>query len=85
MMITLFQIMAKSHTNCNRISNCCFILINMSYINSEKSQEIVEVKSILKHCFSTVPSQHIRLVLWWDDDPLSSSVFLLEILVRCYY
>ena len=35
MMIIVFQIMAKPHTNCNRISDCCFLqLINMYPINS---------------------------------------------------
>ena len=34
MMIILFQIMAKPHTNCSRISDCCFLHENMSPINS---------------------------------------------------
>ena len=35
MMIIVFQIMAKPHTNCNRISDSCFLLINMYPINSK--------------------------------------------------
>ena len=35
MMIIVFQIMTKPHTNCNRISDCCFLLINMSPMNSQ--------------------------------------------------
>ena len=35
MMIIVFQIKANPHTNCNRISDCCFLLINMSPINSK--------------------------------------------------
>ena len=60
--------------HCNIISDCCFILINLSPINSKTSQKIRVVESILKHCFLTIPFQHIRLFLWWDDKPLSSSV-----------
>ena len=36
--IIVFQIMAKPHTNCNRISDCCFLLINMSPIDSKSLQ-----------------------------------------------
>ena len=35
MMIIVFQIMAKPHTNCNTISDCYFLLINMSPINTK--------------------------------------------------
>ena len=35
MMIIVFQIMAKPHTNCNIISDCCFLLINMYPIISK--------------------------------------------------
>ena len=35
LMIIVFQIMAKPPTNCNRISDCCFLLMNMSPINSK--------------------------------------------------
>ena len=35
MVFIVFQIMAKPHTNGNIISDCCFILINMSPINSK--------------------------------------------------
>ena len=35
MMIIVFQIMAKPHTNCKRISDCCFLLINISPIDSK--------------------------------------------------
>ena len=35
MMIITFQIMAKPQTNCNIISDCCFLLINMSSIKSK--------------------------------------------------
>ena len=35
------------------------------------------VESIFKHRFLTIPFQHIRLFLWWDDEPLSSSAMLL--------
>ena len=38
-MIIVFQIMAKPQTNCNSISDSCFLLINMSTINS-KSQTL---------------------------------------------
>ena len=74
MMIIVFQIMAKPHTNYNKISDCCFPFTNMSPINSKKSQEIRVAESIFKHCLITLPFQHIRLFLWWDDEPLSSSV-----------
>ena len=40
MMIIVFQIMAKPHTNCNRIYDCnCFLLINISLINLKKRFE----------------------------------------------
>ena len=35
MMIIVFQIMAKPHTNRNRNSDCCFPVKNMSPINSK--------------------------------------------------
>ena len=35
MMIIVFQIMAKPHTNCKRISDYCFLLINISPIDSK--------------------------------------------------
>ena len=35
MMIIAFQIMAKPHTNCKIISDCSFLLINMSLIDSK--------------------------------------------------
>ena len=45
---------------------CCYV-----------RQEIRVMEGIFKHCFLTIPFQHIRLFLWWDDEPLSSSVMPL--------
>ena len=36
-LVSVFQIMAKPHTNGNIISDCCFILIDMSSMTSKKS------------------------------------------------
>ena len=76
MMIIVFQIMAKPRTNYNRISECCYLIINMSPINSKKSQEIRVAEIIFKHCLLTIPFQHIRLFLWWVDEPLSSVMYV---------
>ena len=41
-----------------------------------KSQEIRVAESIFKHCLLTIPFQHIRLLLWWDDGPLPSVLYV---------
>ena len=51
--------------------DCCFQIINIINILLTKYQE---VDSSGGKYFQTIPFQHIRLFLWWDDEPLSSSV-----------
>ena len=63
MMIIVFPIMAKPHTNCNRISDCCFILLNMSSFKLNKFQETREVESIFKHCFLTIFSTYSTILM----------------------
>ena len=60
--IIVFQIMAEPHTNCNRISDCCFLQLMIMY-QLKKSQEIRVAESIFQHCLLTIPFQHIRLFL----------------------
>ena len=55
-MIIVFQIMAKPHTNCNKISPINYKL--------KKSQEIRVAGSILKHCLLTIPQGKNRSTIF---------------------
>ena len=87
-MIAVFQIMAKPHTNCNIISDCCFHTNKYVFSNLRKSLRDLSGGHYFKTLFHNHTLSTYSTILWWDNEPRSSSVYiriLIDKSVRFYY